>query len=72
VDNSILGGFVERGGNGLQHFAGVILFPGIEESHETSFQAVQAGFDAVIVQLLSGAVAHAALGGFCIRHILAK
>ena len=59
MDDPVLGGFVECGGDGLQHFGRVISFPGIEQAHETSFQAVQAGLDTMIVQFLSGAVAHA-------------
>ena len=40
MDNSIFGGFVECGCDGLQHLGRIILLPGIEQAHEASFQTV--------------------------------
>ena len=62
VDHAGFDGLVKGGTEEAQGGGGFVLFPGAEQFGESPLQIVQAGFDAVILQLLARAVAHAASG----------
>ena len=62
MDRARFGGFIERGTDALQRFGRIVFLAGAHESQIASLQRVQAGFDAAIIRLFAGAVAHPTFG----------
>jgi hypothetical protein len=62
VDHAGFGRLVESGSNSPQSSRGVFALAGAKQRQIILFQGVQPRFDAAILQLLAGAIAHPAFG----------
>src|ERR1035437_7470041 len=61
-DDAALDGFVVGRMNAGQELGGLVFFAGGDGGAEIFLQAAQFGFDAAVLEVLAGAVAHPAFG----------